>query len=72
MRCMEKMNLTDIERAQLLRAARSRTVRAADVRGAKLILMLADGASRDTMRGTILLGRRRLVARYGHRSSSLP
>ena len=41
------MNLTDTERAQLLLAARSRTVRAADVRRAKLILMLEDGESRD-------------------------
>ncbi len=37
------MNLTDIEREQLLSAARSRTVRVADVRRAKLILMLEDG-----------------------------
>ena len=46
---MGKMNLTDTEREQLLAAARSRTVRAADVRRAKLILMLEDGESRDTI-----------------------
>ena len=46
---MGKMNLSDIEREQLLTAARSRTVRAADVRRAKLILMLEDGAPRDTI-----------------------
>ena len=44
---MGKMNLTDTEREQLLSAARSRTVRAADVRRAKLILMLEKGESRD-------------------------
>ena len=43
------MNLTDTEREQLMTAARSRTVRAADVRRAKLILMLEDGESRDTI-----------------------
>ncbi|OTP79796.1 Mobile element protein [Caballeronia sordidicola] len=46
---MGKMNLTDTERKQLLLAARSRTVRAADVRRAKLILMLEDGESRDAI-----------------------
>ena len=46
---MGKMNLSDYEREQLLAAARSRTVRAADVRRAKLILMLEDGESRDTI-----------------------
>jgi transposase len=46
---MGKMNLSDAERDQLLAAARSRTVRAADVRRAKLILMLEDGESRDTI-----------------------
>jgi transposase len=43
------MNLTDTERKQLMSAARSRTVRSADVRRAKLILMLEDGESRDTI-----------------------
>ena len=43
------MNLTDIERAQLAAAARSRTVRAADVRRAKLLLMLENGESRDAI-----------------------
>jgi transposase len=46
---MGKMNLSAIEREQLLAAARSRTVRAADARRAKLILMLEDGESRDTI-----------------------
>ena len=49
MRGMGKMNLTESERAQLLGATRSRTVRAADVRRAKLILMLEDGESRDSI-----------------------
>ncbi len=43
------MNLKDTEREQLLAATRSRTVRAADSRRAKLILMLEDGESRDTI-----------------------
>ena len=43
------MNLTDAEREQLMSAARSRTVRAADARRAKLILMLEDGESRDSI-----------------------
>jgi transposase len=46
---MGKMNLTDAEREQLMSAARSRTVRAADARRAKLILMLEDGESRDSI-----------------------
>ena len=49
MRRMGKMNLTDTERAQLVSATRSRTVRAAEVRRAKLILMLEDGESRDSI-----------------------
>jgi transposase len=44
---MGKMNLSDSEKEQLLAASRSRTLRAADVRRAKLILMLDDGTSRD-------------------------
>jgi len=43
------MNLTDLERVQLLLATRSRTIRAADARRAKLILMLEDGESRDAI-----------------------
>ena len=46
---MGKMNLSAYEREQLLAATRSRTVRAADVRRAKLILLLEDGESRDTI-----------------------
>lgn len=48
-----KLNLTDTEHEQLLSAARSRTVRAADVRRAKLILMLEDGKSRDSIMRTL-------------------
>ncbi|MFS8981613.1 IS630 family transposase [Cupriavidus necator] len=46
---MGKMNLTELEREQLLSATRSRTIRAADARRAKLILMLEDGESRDAI-----------------------
>jgi transposase len=46
---MGKMNLTESERDQLLAAARSRTLRAGDVRRAKLILMLEAGESRGTI-----------------------
>jgi transposase len=46
---MGKLNLTQTERDQLIAAARSRTIRAADARRAKLILMLEDGESRDTI-----------------------
>jgi transposase len=49
MRFMEKMNLTEVEREQLLAATRSRTIRVADVRRAKLILMLEDGESRESI-----------------------
>jgi transposase len=44
---MAKMNLSDPERDQLLALTRSRTARAADVRRAKLILLLEDGESRE-------------------------
>jgi hypothetical protein len=46
---MGKMNLTELEREQLLSATRSRTIRAADARRAKLILMLEDGESRNAI-----------------------
>ncbi|MCW5230231.1 IS630 family transposase [Verminephrobacter eiseniae] len=49
MQRMGKMNLTDAERDKLLSATRSRTARVADVRRAKLILMLEEGQSRDTI-----------------------
>jgi hypothetical protein len=49
MPCTGKMTLTGTEREQLLAAVRSRTVRAADVRRTKLILMLEEGDSRDTI-----------------------
>ncbi|KND56565.1 Mobile element protein [Candidatus Paraburkholderia kirkii] len=61
-----KMNLTDIEREQLLSAARSRTVRAADVRRAKLILMLEDGESRDSIMRTLGCDSR-FIARWSGR-----
>ena len=47
---MGKMNLSMLEREQLLAAARSRTVRAGDVRRAKLILMLDDGEPQSAIR----------------------
>src|SRR6218665_2890661 len=49
MQRMGKMNLTDAERDKLLTATRSRTARVADVRRAKLILMLEEGQSRYTI-----------------------
>src|SRR6218665_3384106 len=49
MQRMGKMNLTDAERDKLLTATRTRTARVADVRRAKLILMLEEGKSRDTI-----------------------
>ncbi|MCP3721007.1 IS630 family transposase [Paraburkholderia sp. CNPSo 3281] len=49
MKRMEKMNLTALERKQLLSAARSQTVRAADTRRARLILMLDDGETREAI-----------------------
>ena len=49
MKHMEKMNLTTLERKQLLSAACSQTVRAADTRRARLILMLDDGETREAI-----------------------
>src|SRR6218665_1927968 len=49
MQRMGKMNLTDAERDKLLTATRSRTARVADGPRAKLILMLEEGQSRDTI-----------------------
>ncbi|WP_454742780.1 IS630 family transposase [Cupriavidus necator] len=46
---MEKMNLTESEREQLQAATRSRTVRAADARRARLILLLDEGTSREAI-----------------------
>jgi transposase len=63
---MGKMNLSDTERAQLLSAARSRTVRAADVRRAKLILMLEDGESRDAIMNALGCDSR-FIARWSGR-----
>src|SRR6218665_1982504 len=47
MQRMGKMNLTDAERDKLLSATRSRTARVADVRRAKLTLMLEEGQAGD-------------------------
>src|SRR5471032_1118728 len=63
---MGKMNLTDTEHKQLLSAARSRTVRAADVRRAKLILMLEDGESRDAIMSALGCDSR-FIARWSGR-----
>lgn len=60
------MNLTDTEREQPLSAARSRTVRAADVRRAKLILMLENGESRDSIMRTLGCDSR-FIARWSAR-----
>ena len=49
MKYMEKMNVTMLERKQLLSAARSQTVRAADTRRTQLILMLDDGETREAI-----------------------
>ncbi|MCP3715511.1 helix-turn-helix domain-containing protein, partial [Paraburkholderia sp. CNPSo 3281] len=49
MKRMEKMNLTTLERKQLLSATRSQTVRAADARRARLILMLDEGEAREAI-----------------------
>jgi len=66
MACMSKMKLTDTERDQLLAAARSRTIRAADARRAKLILMLEDGESRDTIMSRLECDSR-FIARWSSR-----
>jgi len=63
---MGKMNLTETEREQLLSAPHSRTVRAADVRRAKLILMLEDGESRDSIMRTLGCDSR-FIARWSGR-----
>lgn len=49
-----KLNLTDTEWEQLLSAAR--TVRAANVRRAKLILTIEDGESRESIMRTLGAG----------------
>ena len=49
MKRMEKMNLSALEREQLLSATRSQTVRAADARRARLILMLDNGETREAI-----------------------
>lgn len=49
MKRMEKMNLSALEREQLLSATRSQTVRAADARRARLILTLDHGETREAI-----------------------
>ncbi|WP_218001707.1 hypothetical protein [Paraburkholderia acidipaludis] len=49
MKHMQMMNLTTLERKQLLSAARSQTMRAADTRRAQLILMLDDSETREVL-----------------------
>jgi transposase len=63
---MGKMNLTETERDQLQAAVRSRTVRAADARRAKLILMLEDGESRDTIMSRLECDSR-FISRWSNR-----
>jgi hypothetical protein len=50
---MEKLNLNAHEREQLQAAVRSRTIRAGDAHRARLILMLEDGASRESIMQTL-------------------
>ncbi|MCX7180557.1 MAG: IS630 family transposase, partial [Proteobacteria bacterium] len=63
---MGKMNLSKAERAQLITVTRSRTIGAAYVRRAKLILMLEDGASRDTIMESLGCDSR-FIARWSSR-----
>ena len=51
--CMGKMNLSDLEREELEGLQRKRTAAMAQVRRAKLILLLDDGVSRDTIMNTL-------------------
>jgi transposase len=66
---MAKMSLTKTEREQLMVAARSHTVRAADARRAKLILMLEDGESRDTIMQRLQCDSR-FISRWSSRFAS--
>ena len=50
---MGKMNLSDFEREELEGLQRKRTAPVAQVRRAKLILLLDDGVSRDTIMNTL-------------------
>jgi transposase len=63
---MGKMSLTAVEQDQLLAVTRSRTAQAAHVRRAKLILMLEDGDSRDTIMGRLECDSR-FIARWSSR-----
>lgn len=49
MKRMEKMNLSALEREQLLSATRSQTVCAANARRARPILMLDNGETREAI-----------------------
>src|ERR1700694_792061 len=46
---MDKMNLSEAERAELMAMQRSRTMAVGQVRRARLILLLDDGASREAI-----------------------
>jgi hypothetical protein len=50
---MGKMNLSDLERDELEGLQRKRTAPEAQVRRAKLILLLDDGESRDAIMNTL-------------------
>ena len=63
---MGKMNLTDSERAQLESLTRSRTVGVAYVRRARLILMVEDGESRDTIMSQLRCDSR-FISRWANR-----
>jgi ribosomal protein S15P/S13E len=65
---VEKMNLTALEREQLLSATRSHTVRAADARRARLILMLDDGESREAIMQRLRCDSR-FISRWSHRQN---
>src|ERR1035437_5923337 len=63
---MGKMKLNDAEREQLVTVTRSRTIGAAYVRRAKLILMLEDGQSRDAIMSSLGCDSR-FIARWSGR-----
>jgi transposase len=63
---MEKMSLTESEREHLQAATRSGTVRVADVRRAKPILLLDEGASREAIKQRLGCDSR-FIARWSSR-----
>ena len=66
---MGKMNLSKAERGQLVTVTRSRTIGAAYVRRAKLILMLEDGQLRDAVMNSLECDSR-FIARWSSRFAS--